>query len=174
MEYLIVDGYNIINSWSDIFNLKKEPLEDCRYKLLEMLSNYQGYKNVEVIVVFDAHMVKRGVEKQENHGGISVVYTRENETADSYIERFVYKMGRENRVRVATSDYAEQRMILSSGGIRMSPRELKDEIGAAPGKTGTNYGKPPGKTNTIMANVDSELLERLEKMRRGKIYTATS
>ncbi len=166
---MVVDGYNIINAWSDIFDLRKEPLEDCRDKLLDMLSNYQGYKNVEVIVVFDAHLVKGGQEKQKGYGKIKVVYTKENETADNFIERFVYGMAREHRIRVATSDYLEQRMILSSGGIRMSPRELKEEIKSAPNNAKTDYSKALTKNNTIMSNINAELLEKLEKMRRGKI-----
>lgn len=166
---MVVDGYNIINAWSDIFDLRKEPLEDYRDKLLDMLSNYQGYKNVEVIVVFDAHLVKGGQEKQEDYDKIKVVYTKENETADNFIERFVYRMAREHRIRVATSDYLEQRIILSSGGIRMSPRELKEEIKSAPNNAKTDYSKALTKNNTIMSNINAELLEKLEKMRRGKI-----
>lgn len=166
MEYLIIDGYNIINSWNDIFDLRKEPLEDCRVKLLDLLSNYQGYKNIEVIVVFDAHLVSGGQEKQETYGKLTVIYTKENESADNYIERFVYRMAGKHQIRVATSDYLEQRMILSDGGIRMSSRELKEEIRAAPSHMKGDYGKSLKKDNTIASHVNPELLE---KMRRGKM-----
>lgn len=167
-EYLLVDGYNIINAWTDIFDLKKEPLEDCRDKLLGMLSNYQGYKNIHVIVAFDAHLVKGGTEKVENYDKITVVYTKENETADSYIERFVYKMPEDCRVRVATSDSLEQSIVLLGGGIRMSSRELKAEVLSVTKNNKTNSHSHQGKTNTIMSNVSPELLKKLEEMRRGK------
>lgn len=168
MEYLVVDGYNIINAWNDVFNLRKESLEDCRDKLCEMLSNYQGYKKINVIVVFDAHMVREGQIKTETYDNITIVYTKENQTADNYIERFVYTMSPEHTVRVATSDYLEQRIVLSSGGIRMSPRELKEEIKQANKNIEMILSKKPVKDNTIMSNLPPGLLEKLEKMRRGK------
>ncbi len=170
MEYLVVDGYNVINAWSDIFNLNKESYEDCRDKLLNMLSNFQGYKKINIIVVFDAYNVKGGQENIENYDNITVVYTKENETADNYIERFVYRMAKDNRIYVVTSDYLEQRTILHGGGARMSPRELKEEIvNASSGPLKREKEKKHHKTNTIMANVSKELLDKLEKMRRGNM-----
>lgn len=167
-EYLVVDGYNVINAWSDIFDLTKEPMEDCRERLLSMLSNYQGYKNIQVLVVFDAHLVTGGTEKVESYDNLTVVYTKENESADNYIERFVYKMPEKCRVRVATSDFLEQRIILLGGGIRMSSRELKEEVLSVARKNKNVPQAHQGKTNTIMSNVSPELLKRLEDMRRGK------
>lgn len=168
MEYLVIDGYNVINAWRDIFNVEQEPLEDCRDKLLHILSNYQGYKKTNVIVVFDAHLVKGSQEKQENFDNITVVFTKENETADNYIERFVYKNGSTDLIRVVTSDYLEQRMILNKGGVRVTPQELKNEIM----KTGKNMGNVSGNKytgdNAIMSRIHPELREKLEKMRRGK------
>jgi predicted RNA-binding protein with PIN domain len=168
MEYLLVDGYNIINAWGDIFNVAGEPLEDCRDKLINILSNYQGYKKINVIVVFDAHMVKGSQEKLEIFDNITVVYTKENETADNYIERFVYKFGNTYTIRVATSDYLEQTMVMSSGGIRMSQRELREEINAVNNDIRVEIAGDLKKKNTIMSNIDPKLLEKLEKMRRSK------
>ena len=85
MEYLLIDGYNIINAWKDLFKLESEPLEDCRDKLLAILSNYQGYRKLEIIAVFDAHQVKGSQEKHEIYDKIKIVFTKENETADKYI-----------------------------------------------------------------------------------------
>jgi len=82
MEYLVIDGYNLINAWGDVFDVTGEPLEDCRDRLLHILSNYQGYKNIKVIVVFDAHHVKCGQENQMTFDNITVVYTRENKSGD--------------------------------------------------------------------------------------------
>ena len=115
MEYLVIDGYNLINAWNDIFDLENESLEVCRDKLVSMLSNYQGYKNINVIIVFDAHKVKGSKEKEETFDNIRVLFTKENETADNYIERFVYKHSSGNVIRVVTSDYLEQKMVLISG-----------------------------------------------------------
>jgi len=168
MEYLIIDGYNVINQWTDLFDLKNEPLEDCRDKLLHMLSNYQGYKSIEVIVVFDAYLQKRRYEKTQNFDNIKVVYTKEGETADNFIERFVYLRGRSNVVKVVTSDFLEQIITMSSGGIRVSPRELRLEIQTdlkAADKIGYN---PPIKNNTIMSKIAPDIFEKLDKIRKGK------
>lgn len=168
MEYLIIDGYNVINAWKDIFALESAPLEDCRDKLLHILSNYQGYKKLNIIAVFDAHMVKGSQEKQEFFDNLKIVFTKENETADSYIERLVYKLSSEHRVRVVTSDYLEQTTIFTVGGIRMSPRELREEIGLAGKGIKEELSRDVKKTNTIMSRIKPELLEELEKIRRGK------
>ncbi|TYQ17013.1 UNVERIFIED_CONTAM: hypothetical protein Cloal_3614 [Acetivibrio alkalicellulosi] len=168
MEYLLVDGYNVINSWKDEFDLDKDTLEECRDKLLNIMSNYQGYKKINVIVVFDAYMVKGGKRKKEIFDKLKIIYTEENQTADNYIERFVYKNSKENIIRVVTSDYLEQKTVLNSGGIRMSPRELKEEI-ALTGKS-IKEAAPDiiKKSNSIMSNVNHDLLQELEKMRRGR------
>lgn len=168
MEYLVIDGYNIINAWKDIFNLESAPLEDSRDKLMNILSNYQGYKKLNIIVVFDAHMVKGSQEKQEFFDNLKIVFTKENETADSYIERLVYKLSGEHRVRVVTSDYLEQTTIFTVGGIRMSPRELREEIGLAGKSMREELSRDIKKSNTIMSRVTPDLLEKLEKIRRGK------
>jgi uncharacterized protein len=168
MEYLVIDGYNVINQWADLFDLKKEPLEDSRDKLLHMLSNYQGYKNIEVIVVFDAYLQKRGQEKIQDFDNIKVVYTKEGETADNFIERFVYLNGRSNLVKVVTSDFLEQIITMSSGGIRVSPRELRMEIRTDLKAVDKVAFNPPIKNNTIMSKVTPDIFEKLDKIRKGK------
>ena len=168
MEYLLVDGYNIINAWDDIFNLKRESLEECRCKLLDILSNYQGYKKLNIIVVFDAQFVKGGQEKQENFDNLSVVFTKENQTADNYIERYVYKLGSIHRISVATSDYLEQTIVLSYGGIRVPPGELKDEINRAGTDVKVDIAKHPKRANSIISHLKPDLLKKLEEIRRSK------
>ncbi|MGE5613086.1 MAG: NYN domain-containing protein [Bacillota bacterium] len=169
MEYLIVDGYNIINAWDDIFDINGgEPLEDCRDKLANMLSNYQGVRKYNIILVFDAHLKKGGREKEYFFDNIKIVYTKEGETADNYIERFVHQLGNLHTVRVATSDYLEQTMILSNGGIRMSPRELREELEMVNKDIKTVLFPNRVKTNAIGTNIDPALLEKLEGMRRGE------
>lgn len=168
MEYLLIDGYNVINAWGDTFNLRKEPLEDSRNKLLNILSNYQGFKKTNVIVVFDAHLVKGSQEKQETFDNLTVVFTKENETADNYIERFVYKLGNTNTIRVVTSDYLEQTIVLSNGGIRMAPRELKEEIQKTCRDSVANPVKKLTNVNNIMSRLNPEMLEELERIRRSR------
>lgn len=168
MEYLLIDGYNIINSWNDVFNPGIEPLEDCRERLLKILSNYQGYKNITIIVVFDAHLVKGNQGKQESYDNLTVVYTKENETADNYIERFVHELSGSCTVRVATSDYLEQTLVLANGGVRISPRELKEDMDKVVKDSRGFYKEKFTRMNSIMSNIKPEHAKELEKIRRGK------
>ena len=169
MEYLLVDGYNIINAWKKDFDLSRQSLEECREKLLCILSNYQGYKKIKIIVVFDAHMVKGSSKEAEEYDNITVVYTEENLTADNYIERFVYLYGNIHTIRVATSDYLEQTIVLKNGAARMTPRELKQSIESVNKEMTEEFAKRPKNTrNTLALNINSKLLDKLEKMRRGE------
>lgn len=127
-EYLFVDGYNIINSWEILKTKAQISLEEARIELLEILSEYQHYSGIVIIVVFDAHQVKGNSGTREDYKGVKVIYTKENETADNYIERVLDDIGRIKRVRVATSDWMEQQIVLSRGGTRISARELEVEI----------------------------------------------
>lgn len=167
-EYLLVDGYNIINAWRDIFDVNNEPLEDCRDRLANILSNYQGLKKNNIILVFDAHLSKGAKEKEEIFDNMKIVYTKENETADNYIERFVHKLGNTHTIRVATSDYLEQTLVLSSGGIRMTPRELRAELEAASVAIGKITAPNRINRNLIESHIDPKMLEKLEELRRGK------
>lgn len=126
-DYLLVDGYNIIHAWEDLSTLAREDLDGARAKLIDLLRNYQSWRGCQVIVVFDAYKVKGGKGAVEQLGDLYVVYTKEAETADMYIERTTYQLSRDNRVRVATSDGLEQMIILGHGAQRMSAAELKYE-----------------------------------------------
>ena len=126
-DYLLVDGYNIIHAWEDLSALAREDLDGARAKLIDLLRNYQSWRGCQVIVVFDAYKVKGGKGAVEQLGDLYVVYTKEAETADMYIERTTYQLSRDNRVRVATSDGLEQMIILGHGAQRMSAAELKYE-----------------------------------------------
>ncbi len=126
-DYLLVDGYNNIHAWEDLSALAREDLDGARAKLIDLLRNYQSWRGCQVIVVFDAYKVKGGKGAVEQLGDLYVVYTKEAETADMYIERTTYQLSRDNRVRVATSDGLEQMIILGHGAQRMSAAELKYE-----------------------------------------------
>ena len=102
----------------------------ARVTLQNILCNYQGFKQCEIIVVFDAYKVKNNPGEVEKYNNITVVYTKEKETADTYIEKATHKLSKNNNVRVATSDFMEQLIILGSGALRMSAQELKDEVEA--------------------------------------------
>ena len=130
-DYLLVDGYNIIHAWDELRTLSRQDLDGARQRLIDRLRNYQGWKKCKVIVVFDAYKVKGNPGSVERAGEVYVVYTKEAETADMYIERTTYALAkerREHRVRVATSDGLEQMIILGHGAVRMPAAELEFEV----------------------------------------------
>lgn len=127
-EYLLVDGYNIIFSWKELNDLAQDNMDAARFKLMDILSNYQGLKKCIIILVFDAYKVKGGVETVQDYNNIHVVYTKEAETADQYIEKVTHKIAKKNHVTVATSDALEQLIILGKGAVRLSANDLKEEI----------------------------------------------
>lgn len=127
-EYLLVDGYNIIFGWEELNRLAKENLELARSRLINILCNYQGFRRCNLILVFDAYRVKGNHREIEKEHGITVVYTKEAETADMYIEKTAHELGKGHRVRVATSDNVEQIIIMGSGAIRVSATEFLAEV----------------------------------------------
>ncbi len=127
-EYLLVDGYNVIFAWEDLSELAKMSIAGARERLQDILCNYQGYRQCQVILVFDAYRVEGHKEEVFHYHNIDVVYTKEEETADSYIERTAHQIGRKYRVTVATSDGLEQIIIRGQGCVTMSSRELREEI----------------------------------------------
>ena len=166
-DFLLVDGYNIIHAWEELSDLTQISLDSARQKLLEILSNYQGMHGITVIVVFDGYLVKGNVGTQYQYKNIYVVFTKEAETADHYIERVVNQLPKEYRVRVATSDGLEQLIILGNGATRISARELKNEVMASEQRLREQYiNKRPPKNNMLADHLDSETLAWLEKMRR--------
>ncbi|MDD6826798.1 MAG: TetM/TetW/TetO/TetS family tetracycline resistance ribosomal protection protein [Oscillospiraceae bacterium] len=127
-EYLLVDGYNIIFSWRELKDISTSNLDLARSMLINTMCNYQGVYGCEVIIVFDAYKVKGSVREVEKVGNISVIYTKESETADMYIEKASHDLSRKHRVRVATSDGMEQLIILGNGAFRISAAELYEEV----------------------------------------------
>ena len=127
-EYLLVDGYNIIFAWEELKAVAQTNLDAARQLLMDLLSNYQGFKKCVVILVFDAYKVPRNVQDVFKYHNIYVVYTKEAETADTYIERATYEIGKHHQVRVATSDGAEQLIILGHGALRLSATTFKAEV----------------------------------------------
>lgn len=123
-EYLVVDGYNVINSWPDLSALKEENLEHARDKLIQIMQNYAVYKGVKIIIVFDGQYSHNKSQSVYSVDNIEVIYSRKNETADMVIEKLIDSLPQDSRKVVATSDWVEQRIIMGKGALRMSVREL--------------------------------------------------
>lgn len=127
-EYLLVDGYNVIFAWDSLRELSKNNIDGARNTLINILCNYQGYKKCEVILVFDAYKVRGNNREVEKVNNINIVYTKEAETADMYIEKVSHKLAKNHKVRVVTSDALEQLIILGNGALRVSSREFLFEV----------------------------------------------
>ena len=130
-EHLLVDGYNVIFAWDDLRDLAAESLEAARGKLMDILCNYAAYRQCVPILVFDAYKVKGGVGSVERYHNLYVVYTKEAETADMYIEKATHRIAKHHRTRVVTSDATEQLIILGAGALRVSSRSFREEVQAA-------------------------------------------
>ncbi len=148
-EYLLVDGYNIIFAWEELNAIAQTDVSAARSALEDILSNYQGFRQCVVILVFDAYKVKGNPGSVEKRKNIYVVYTREAETADAYIEKATYDLGREHRVRVATSDGLEQLIILGHGALRLSARSFKAEVEQTQGEIAALLGRQNGKNREL-------------------------
>ena len=166
-EYLLVDGYNIIFSWPELNEFAENGnLDAARMKLMDMLSHYQGYYQCTVILVFDGYKVKNNPGTVEKYHNIYVVYTKEAETADQYIEKTNASLARSNQVRVATSDRLEQVIILGQGATRVSARELQKEMEAMKVEIRRDYlHQPRLKRNSFIDNLDPDTAAVLEVMR---------
>ena len=168
-EYLLVDGYNIIFAWEDLKELAAVNIDGAREKLMDILCNYQGFKKSTLILVFDAYKVKGNPGSVETYHNIHVVYTKEAETADQYIEKTVHEIGRKYRVTVATSDQLEQVIILGQGGQRMSARELlEDVIEVSHQIRETARQKSSSEKNYLFDHLDEETATRMERIRLGE------
>jgi len=168
-EYLLVDGYNIIFAWDDLKELSKVNIEGARGKLMDILSNYQGYKKNTVILVFDGYKVQGNVEEVMKYHNIYVVYTKEAETADQYIEKTVQRIGKQNHVMVATSDALEQMIILGQGAQRMSARELKEQIEIVSQEIREEHLEKTKKMNPyLFDSLSDEMAEWMDDIRMGR------
>ena len=168
-EYLLVDGYNIIFAWEELRELSKVTIDGARQKLMDILCNYQGYKKCTLILVFDAYKVTGNTGEAIDYHNIHVVYTKEAETADQYIEKLAHKIGRQYHVTVATSDGLEQLIIYGQGCHLMSARDLKEEVAWANEQIREEKTKleKNGK-NYLFHGADEELAAYLEDIRLGR------
>ena len=167
-RYLLVDGYNIIFAWDDLRQLARENIESARGRLMDVLCDYQGFHRCTVILVFDAYRVEGGQGSVQKYHNIHVVYTKEAETADQYIEKTVHKIGRKNQVTVATSDALEQVIIYGQGARRMSARELMEEVEQTRQQVREAWEKKrESDRNYLFDHADENLVRWAEGMRLG-------
>ena len=158
-EYLLVDGYNIIFAWDSLKELARTNLDSARGKLMDILSNFQGYRKMHLILVFDAYKVKGNPGSAVRYHNIDVVYTKEAETADQYIEKVTHEIGRRHHVRVATSDGLEQLIIMGAGAVRVSARELQEEVMAVSEELRQSFIEPPVRDHGRDGNGRNYLLD---------------
>ena len=168
-EYLLVDGYNIIFAWVSLKDLAQVNLDSARGRLMDILSNYQGYRRMHLILVFDAYKVKGNPGSTVRYHNIDVVYTKEAETADQYIEKVTHEIGHRHHVRVATSDGLEQLIIMGAGAVRVSARELQEEVMEAGEEQRQMFISPQvqmsGGKNYLLEGASEEVTAYLEQMR---------
>lgn len=167
-EFLIVDGYNIVNSWPELVELKGKSFAHAREKLVDILIDLQGITDAQTVVVFDAGNVKGSTGTKEEVGGVWVVFTQQGETADSFIERLVGQLPEDCPIYVATSDWDEQRIIFGQGAYRLSAQDLYIKVQRAKlfkEKHSVVGSKEPFR---LYFNLDDDTLDTLEKLRRSK------
>lgn len=163
--YLLVDGYNIIFAWEELKELAEENIMGARDRLMDILSDYQGYRRMTLILVFDAYKVAGNPGTVYQYHNIHVVYTKEAETADQYIEKTVHKIGRKHHVTVATSDALEQVIILGQGGHRISAEGLRQEIEMTKHELRSEYiAKKTGGRSYLFDNITGDTAEALERL----------
>lgn len=168
-EYLLVDGYNVIHAWQDLKELAKVNFEAARNKLMDILCNYQGYKKIPVILVFDAYKVEGFQQEIQKYHNIYVVYTKEAETADQYIEKVVHEIGKRYHVTVVTSDGIEQIVTLGQGGTLISSREFLEEVKIVRSQIEEDIEERKENTkNYLFQHMDKDMAREMEEVRLGK------
>ena len=168
-EYLLVDGYNVIFAWEELKELAKVSIEAARDKLMDILCNYQGYKKCVLILVFDAYKVEGYTLEIQKYHNIHVVYTKEAETADQYIEKVVHHIGRKYHVTVVTSDGVEQVITMGQGGTRISSRDFLEEIEYTKKLIAEDNEKQRvSDRNYLFDHADEEFVQKMEDIRLGR------
>mgnify|MGYP002771531129 CR=1 FL=1 len=168
-EYLLVDGYNIIFGWEELNDLARRSMDAARTRLMDILCNYQGYRKNVLILVFDAYKVEGNPGSSQEYHNIHVVYTKEAETADQYIEKVTHEIGRKHKVTVATSDALEQVIILGQGARRMSAKGLKEEVEAANMEIrGELASRTSTEKNYLFQELPEDMAGEMEDIRLGR------
>jgi predicted RNA-binding protein with PIN domain len=169
MRSIFVDGYNVINSWPELREIKEYSLESAREKLIEILQNYSAYNGYKLFVVFDAHLQSGSIEKREKLiSNLVVIYTKEGQTADEFIEKTINSIGRKIDVCVVTSDSLEQQVIFQRGATRLSSLEFHHEVKDVESKIKIETEKEYlEKRHSLKELLQKDVFEQLEKIRRS-------
>ena len=170
MKIIFVDGYNVLNSWPNLKDNKNNNFDGARQKLIDILHNYGSFDGCKIILVFDGYKVAGNLEnKEEINKNLSIVFTKDGETADSYIEKEVHNLGRRYEVYVVTSDWLEQQTIFQRGAVRVSSIEFYNEVMGTEEiiRKKTEKNKVPHK-NHLQDNIDFDVLKKLEEIRRSR------
>ncbi|MCG8939557.1 NYN domain-containing protein [Staphylococcus epidermidis] len=167
-RYLIIDGYNMIGQSSTLSTVAKENLEEAREQLLDTIANYNALIADEIVCVFDAYE-QSGIEREYFYNGVKTIFTKEKETADSFIERYVYELYNKHttHITVVTSDMSEQHAIFGSGAYRISSREMWRELKENEVVVNKSLDDFSEKKPRIRIPLSNEILEEFEKIRRG-------
>lgn len=168
VEFLVIDGYNILHSWSSLKNIAVENLEHARARLVDVMVNYSAVKGIKVVIVFDAHLVKGGIGSIQEISGVEIVYTAYGETADMLIEKLATRLRENDRLIVATSDWTEQRMVFGKGAMRLSARELEIEVNTCHEDLQNWIESLPKSDSKLRGYLKEDIKEILEKIRRNK------
>lgn len=170
-QYLIIDGYNIIYDWPILKDLKDQNLEHARYKLIEIMANYSVYRDIKVCIVFDGGRVKGNMGEVDQLFGVKIIFTEEGKTADAVIEKMVLQLSKEHySLAVATSDWAEQQIVMGKGARRYSAQELLYEVEKAQKsmrKKHLNVQEYSGR-EFLEYRLNEDLRKKMEKWRKGK------
>ncbi len=164
-DYLFIDGYNIINAWPKLIRRLKESLDSARLALIADMAEFQALSGEKILIVFDAHQVKGANEVHETIRGVDVVYTKEYETADTYIERAIDRLGTKENIRVATSDGMIQQLVLGRGGTRISANELAVEFEHLRGNS-KRVRQKTGHYSKNLVTLDESVIDQLEQLRK--------
>ena len=170
MKIIFIDGYNVLNSWPSLKGDKNDSFDGRRLKLVNILHNYGSYHDCKVILVFDGYKVSGNIEnKEEVNKNLSIIFTKDGETADSYIEKQVNALGRKHEIVVVTSDSLEQQTIFQRGAVRMSSLEFYNEVLRIEKSIKNKADKNRiSQKNIISDNIDDRIVKILEEIRRSK------
>ncbi|MDO4710565.1 MAG: NYN domain-containing protein [Peptostreptococcaceae bacterium] len=166
---LLIDGYNIINAWGDLAKIAGDNLEEARRLFNDKISEYAQYNGIDTYIVYDAYKVRGVSDREEKIKKLTIIFTKENQTADSYIEKFIhdYKYKRHAMIRVATNDLTEQNMVLGKGAARLTARELLLEVEQSKESIRRIIKEGSENRYTLGQRLDKETFDKLEKLRRS-------
>jgi predicted RNA-binding protein with PIN domain len=170
--FLLVDGYNVLNAWPELQRMMEVDLEQARDRLITMLSEFDTLNKIQVYLIFDGHQVKGGLEHRMESGGITIIYTREGESADNWLERFAAAQkpdlfGNRTPVYVVTYDWLVQRIIAAQGAYRVTPTELLNELKRLRAESKKYYSQPVQR-DFLDEHLSENVKDVLEKWRRRK------